>query len=207
MLKDVIIIGAGGHGKVVADIIKLNGDNVVGFLDDKPANLLPHFNVLGKVSDVEKYQDCYVFIAIGNNAIRASIDRQYDLNLYTAIHPSAVVAADTKIADGCVIMANAVLNSGSMLGRCGILNTAATVDHDCNIGAYAHISPGVHVAGTVNVCHGTWLGIGSIISNNVNIKGGNLENNIMVGAGSVVIKDIEKPGTYFGAPAKLIMSK
>ena len=113
-----------------------------------------------------------------------------DLHYYTAIHPSAVIASDATIGAGSVVMANAVVNTGGVIGQHCIVNTGATVDHDCNLDDFVHLSPGVHLSGTVEIGRLSWLGISAAVTNNVNICGG-----CTIGAGAVVIKDIEIAGT------------
>ncbi len=201
-MKKVIIIGAGGHGKVVADIVKLNGDKVYGFLDDKEAEVLPGFTVIGSVNLINTLDNngFYFFVAIGNNKIRQTIMESYPMvEWYTAIHPSAVIADYTEIGTGTAVMANAVVNSGSKIGRGVIINTAATVDHDNIIRDFVHISPGAHLAGTVRIGERCWIGIGANVINNISII-----NNCTVGAGSVVTKNITEQGTYVGVPARKI---
>ena len=96
-------------------------------------------------------------------------------------------------------MANAVINASVKIGRSCIINTASSIDHDCIIDDFVHVSPGVHVAGTVTIGKGTWLGIGSTVINNLEICA-----NCIIGAGSTVIKDIKEEGTYVGSPAERI---
>lgn len=204
MNKRVIIIGAGGNAKVIADIVRLNNDQIIGYLDDDAAKRATDQIILGKVCDVEKYiASNYLFIvSIGNNQIRKVIMEKYahliECRWYSAIHPAAVIAQNVIIGDGSAVMANAVINSGSHIGQGVIINTAATVDHDCIIEDYVHVSPGAHIAGTVTIGSGTWLCIGALISNNIKIC-----ENCIIGAGAVVINDIHISGTYIGIPAKL----
>ena len=188
--KKVIIIGASGHGKVVADIIRANGDEVIGFLDDDRNK-----SVLGTVEAYGSYSEAEFVIGIGNTEIRQSISR-LPLNWYTAIHPSAVISPGIEIGEGTVIMANAVVNADAYIGKHCIINTGAIVEHDNKIFDYAHISVGAKLGGTVNIGQGTWIGIGAVVSNNLNICSG-----CIVGAGAVVIKDISEKGTYVGIPA------
>ncbi len=199
-MKKVIIIGAGGHGKVVADIVNLSGDEVVGFLDDKRQCELPEFNIIGTATDIG-VRDCWYFVAVGNCIVREKL-MQHDVQWYTAIHPTSVIAEGVKIGHGSCIMANAVINSGSKLGRGVIINTAATVDHDCVISDFVHIAPGVHISGTVTVGKNCWVGVGSTISNNVSIC-----SDCTIGAGTVVIKSIDEAGTYVGVPSKRIRER
>ena len=207
MSKDVIIIGAGGHAKVIADIIYKSGDNLIGFLDDnldnKGKEIYLGKKVLGTTKDIENYNKNYFIIGIGNNSIRKKINNENNLKLYTAIHPSAIIAEDVKIGIGSVIMAGVVINPGTVIGKNCIINTCSSLDHDNLLEDYVHISPGAHLAGTVSVKEGTWICTGATIINNITIA----QNNI-IGAGSVVIKDInEENGTYVGVPVKMLINK
>ena len=201
MNQSVVIIGASGHGKVVADIVIENGDQVVGFLDDNPN--LPEkfigFPVLGAIDEYKKYSNAKFIVAIGNAAIREKIaDKLENVTWYTAIHPAAVVSKlDTVIEEGTVIMANAVVNPGARIGRHCIINTGAIVEHDNRLGDYVHVSVGAKLAGTVSVGKSTWIGIGASVSNNLDICA-----DCMIGAGAVVVKDIKEAGTYVGVPAR-----
>lgn len=194
-MKKVVIIGAGGHGKVAADIVRLSGDEVVGFLDDDPPKKLTGSNVIGNTNDIGKQSDCMYFAAIGNAEIRKKI-MQNNVLWYTAIHPTAVISDNVKIGEGSLLAANSVVNTGSKIGRGCIVNTAATVDHDCVLEDFVHISPGVHLSGSVRVGIGTWIGVGACVVNNIEICGG-----CVIGAGAVVVDSIDKAGTYIGVPA------
>lgn len=199
--KKVVVIGASGHGRVIADIIECKGDEVLGFLDDRSAEAFPDVKVLGKVSDAAKfYLDAEFVIGIGSNDIRQRIVKELkSIKYYTAIHPTAVVAKDVVIEEGTVVMANAVINTGSRIGHHSIINTAATVDHDNIIGNFVHISPGAHTAGGVSLADGVWLGVGAVVTNNKSIGA-----NTVVGAGAVVVQDIPDECTVVGCPAKPI---
>ena len=155
MSEKVIVIGASGHGKVVADIVRRSGDTLLGFLDDNKTlpSEIADIPVLGKVADYIKYPDVSFMVGIGNSAIREKIVRQLDnVRWYTAIHPSAVISAlETQIGVGSVIMANAVINPSAHVGEHSIVNTAAVVEHDNHIGSFAHISVGARLGGTVSV--------------------------------------------------------
>lgn len=200
-MKHVVIIGASGHGKVIANIIQLSGDQVVGFLDDDYKKTEVYgLPILGEIKKAEKFQKYEFIIAIGNNYIRKKIAEHYSyLKYYTAIHPSAIIDKSTIIKKGSVIMASAVINAESKIGRHCIINTASIIEHDNIIGDYVHISPNATLSGTVSVGKCSHIGAGATVINNVNIV-----DNVIVGAGSVVIKDLKDSGTYVGAPAKLI---
>lgn len=203
-MKDrLIIIGASGHGKVVADIaVKVNKWERIAFLDDDESiNGTMNFEVIGKTDDAFKYaESADFFIAIGSNAVRERIQNkliEQGLNVVSLVHPSAVIGTDIEIGMGTVVMAGVVINSASRVGKGCIINTSSSIDHDNVIEDYVHISPGVNLAGTVKVGKGSWLGIGSVVSNNVNIY-----SSCKIGAGSVVVKDITEPGTYVGVPVR-----
>ncbi|MFQ7156078.1 MAG: acetyltransferase [Merdimonas faecis] len=201
MAKKVVIIGASGHGKVVADIVIQSGDQVVGFLDDNP-NLgkdFIGFPVLGKIDQFHNYEEYWFVVAIGNALIREKIVTQlYGIRWYTAIHPAATVSdIGVFIGEGTVIMANAVINAGSFIGKHCIINTGAVVEHDNRIEDFVHVSVGVKLAGTVHIGKRTWIGIGASVSNNLSIC-----FDCMIGAGAVIVNNIEEPGTYVGVPAK-----
>lgn len=200
MNKQVVIIGASGHGKVVADIVRLSGDTVVGFLDDDPG--LPPavcgIPCLGAVSRYRDFPGAEFIIAIGNAAIRQKIAGELEnVTWYTAIHPSAVISAlDASIGEGTVIAANAVVNPGATVGAHCIVNTGAIVEHDNVLGDFVHVSVGAKLGGTVRVGARTWIGIGATVKNNLSVCG-----DCMIGAGAVVVKNIDAPGTYTGVPA------
>lgn len=197
-MRKLAIIGASGHGKVVADIARKNGYSEIVFLDDDESiHECGGYSVIGKSSEAGTI-DAGVIVGIGNAGDRKQIQESIpDEKLVTLIHPDAVIAEDVAIGEGTVVMAGAVINPGARIGKGCIINTCSSVDHDCVVGDYVHISVGAHVAGTVNIGSHTWIGAGVTVINNVNISGG-----CMIGAGAVVIRDICESGTYAGAPAK-----
>lgn len=196
----LIIIGASGQGKVVADIAKLNGYTDIVFLDDNESiKKCCEYPVIGKSNEAP---DGHIFVAIGNAEIRKQLMIQYeDRQQPVLIHPKAVIAEGVNIGDGSVVMAGAVINSGASVGRGCIINTSSSVDHDCILGDYVHVAVGSHLCGSVMIGNGTWIGAGSTISNNVSICDG-----CIIGAGAVVIKNIKEVGIYIGVPA-YIMNK
>ena len=205
MKNKQIIIGASGHGKVVADIaIKMNKWQSIAFLDDDESiKTSMGLEVIGKTADAFIYKnEADFFVAIGSNTTREKIQEkliEQGLNVASLIHPSAVIGTDVEIGIGVAVMAGVVINSSTRIGKGCIINTSASLDHDNVIEDYVHISPGVRTAGTVSISKGTWLGIGSVVSNNVNICSG-----CKVGAGAVVVKDIAEPGTYVGVPVRRV---
>lgn len=203
MSKSVVIIGASGHGKVIADIIVNSDDKVLGFLDDADdvqGKKIIGFPVLGKIADYDNYRDCEFVIAIGNPYIREKISNELPVKWYTAIHPTAVISSlDVEIGEGTVIMANAVVNPSARIGKHCIINTGAIVEHDNILEDYVHLSPNVTLAGIVKVGKSTHIGAGSCTKQVLNIA-----SDCIIGAGSVIVKDITESGTYVGVPARKI---
>ena len=196
VLKKLIIIGASGHGKVIADIAVKNGYEDIVFLDDNEGvKECAGFPVIGKTSEAKGMEGDKI-VAIGHAKTRERIQEELS-GVITLIHPDAVISRRVEIGEGTVVMAGAVINTDAVIGKSCIINTGASVDHDCVLGEYVHVSVGSHLSGTVSVGKGTWIGAGATVSNNVNICG-----DCMIGAGTVVIKDIDKPGTYVGVPAR-----
>ena len=202
-MNSLHIIGAGGHGKVVADIALTRGySDIVFFADGNTEKECMGFPIVNGTEKVYDYPDTDIIVAIGNAKVR----KQFLDNLITQkrhiptlIHPTAIIAPKTEIGKGSVIMAGAVINPHTTIGVGCIINTGASVDHDNTIGNYVHISVGTHLAGTVSVGDATWIGIGAIISNNISIC-----ENCTIGAGCVVVKDLDVSGVYVGVPAKLL---
>lgn len=201
MNKEIIIIGAGGHGKVIADIAEKNGYTYIAFLDDRTSEqLCGSYPIIGVSGDFTKHCEKDFFVAIGNAQVRRRIQEQLEasgIKIATLIHPAATVASDVVLDSGTAVMAGAVINPGAKTGKGCIINTCSSVDHDCVLGDYVHVSVGAHVAGTVAIGDGTWIGAGATVSNNVNITG-----DCMIGAGAVVVHDITEAGTYIGVPAR-----
>jgi sugar O-acyltransferase (sialic acid O-acetyltransferase NeuD family) len=205
MKNKLLIIGASGHGKVVADIaLKMDKWQNISFLDDdKSIKLSMGLEVIGTLGDVFTHLDEYeIFVGIGHNTTRQRIHETLETvgaSIPVLIHPDAVLGSEVDIGIGTAVMAGAIINCCTKIGKSCIINTGSTTDHDNFIEDYVHISPGVHLAGTVRVGQLSWLGIGSVISNNVNITSG-----CQIGAGSVVIKDITEPGVYVGVPVRRV---
>lgn len=192
------IIGASGHGKVAADIAKLCGYDELEFLDDDPSiRALGDILVTGTSSDADRKENA-LFVAVGNSAVRKRLMEACKGKIFlTLVHPNAVIAENSRIGEGSVVMAGAVINPCTVIGKGVIINTCSSVDHDCKIHDYVHVAVGAHVCGNVEIGKGTWIGAGSTIINNVKICDG-----CMIGAGAVVIKDIDEPGLYLGVPAR-----
>lgn len=204
MNKKIVIIGASGHGKVVANIAKLNGYEHIVFLDDD-VNIKScgSYKIVGNSEKINSLieEGFEFFVGIGDNKIREKIYLELVNKraiIPSLIHPDAIIDESVQIEQGTVIMANVVINADSVIKEGCILNTAATIDHDCVINGFVHISPGVHLAGAVEIGKKTWIGIGAHIINNLTIC-----SECLIGAGSTVIENIKNKGIYIGNPAKL----
>lgn len=208
--KRLLIIGAGGHGRVVADCAEaLNQYEDIAFLDDCYDENAPetqhssHWSILGKVDVWPAYiVNTDFIVAFGRNDLRLRITNQLKSgggNIVSLIHPSAIISPYASIGEGTVVFAGAVINVDTVIGDACIVNTSASIDHDCIINDGVHISPNVSLAGGVNVGELSWLGIGSTVIQYLDIVA-----NSQVGAGGVVIKSISQPGLYVGNPTRKI---
>ena len=173
---------------------------MVGFLDYNPKVDISFcgFPVLGSKDEWIKVQDKYFIISVGNPSNREKLSLKIQGRYHTAFHPLVQISLlDVRIEEGTTIMANAVINSGTYIGRHCIINSASVVEHDNYISDFVHISVGAKVAGTVDIGARTWVGIGACINNNLSIC-----SDCMIGAGAVVVKSIEQSGIYVGVPAR-----
>lgn len=197
MKQRLIIIGASGHGRVVADIAVLNGYTDIVFLDDEKIGTWAGYSIVGKSFDAPEGD---LFVAIGNTPTRKRFVEYYrDRSMPVLIHPNATVAKDVEIGAGTVVIAGAVINCGAKIGAGCIINTCSSVDHDCVISDYVHVAVGAHLCGTVNVGQKTLIGAGATVINNINIGEG-----CLIGAGAVVVKGIPAKCMAVGCPAKVI---
>lgn len=201
-MKKLVIIGAGGHGKVVCDCALNVGYTDIEFLDDnRVVSRVLGFPVAGSVNDAYSYDrdNTEFFVAIGNNRVRIDlINKLMDKGcmIATLIHPKTVISAFAKVGVGTLVMPGAVINAQAQIGVGAIVNTGVCIDHDCVIGDGVHISPGAILSGTVKVGAGTWICSGAVISNNINIGSGS-----QVAAGAVVVNNVEDFVLVAGVPA------
>lgn len=201
--KKLIILGASGHGKVVAEIAqKMAIWEKIGFIDDDTSlNDWLTFNFYGDTDCRHLYKEnSDFFIGIGNNLIREALQNQFEkegFSIATLVHPDSIVGLDVTIGKGSVIMAGAIINASTRIGNGCIINTGSTVDHDCCIDDFCHISPGANIAGNVRIGQRTWLGVGSAVINNITVYG-----DCIIGAGGAVVNNLQKPGTYVGVPVR-----
>ncbi len=189
-MSKLIIIGAGGHGQVIADAT----DMPFVFLDDNKSSE----NIVGAFCDIASTQEKSdtIIVAIGDNTARMKMLNGLT-NVATVVHPTAVVSKLASVGAGTVIFSNAVINTGASVGCGCIVNTSATIDHDCILEDGVHLSPGVHLGGNVNIGTMSWVGIGASVKHGITIG-----KNVIVGAGAVVVHDISDGKTVVGVPAK-----
>ena len=201
MKRRLMLIGASGHGRVIADIARCSGYDEIAFLDDNTAiRVCGNYPVLGDSREIDSFADWEFLVSIGNGQVRKNIQERLEEKGYsiaTLIHPESVIGEDVAIGRGAVVMAGSVINPGAEIGRGAIINTCSSVDHDCKIGDFSHVSVGAHLAGTVTLGDGVWVGAGAVVSNNMDIAAWT-----MIGAGAVVVKNITESGTYVGVPAR-----
>lgn len=208
MRRRLLVLGASGHGKVVADCARAAGGWVeIVFFDGRFPELATcqSWQVAGGNEDffAAAAAGDPAFVAIGNADARLSwIDRLTlaGAHLATIVHPSAVVSPEAKIGHGSVIAPGAIVNIAVEAGAGVIVNTGASVDHDCRLGDGVHVCPGGRLAGDVTVGRASWIGIGAVVRQGIRIGAG-----VTVGAGAAVVSDIEDGATVAGVPARVLM--
>jgi len=203
--KQILIFGAGGHGKVVLDILLEAKQDVLGFLDDdskKTGTKINGVPILGDWSYATRHKSAGLVVGIGNNEVRKKIhDRAVKdgVEIVNAIHPKAVISRSAKIGNGVVIMAGAVINPSVIIEDGVVVNTGASVDHDCHLKKFCHIWPGAHLAGTVSVGELSYVGTGAAVIQNITIG-----ERALIGAGAVVIADVPANVTVVGVPTRIV---
>jgi sugar O-acyltransferase (sialic acid O-acetyltransferase NeuD family) len=201
-MKDLYVIGGGGHAKVIIGMCQALGRPVEAVLDDDSAKWgtsLLGVPVRGPVASMPAGA-CAV-IAIGDNDRRRRLSGAA-VEYATVVHPRAFVDPSASLGAGVVVFAGAIIQPDARVGAHSIINTAATVDHDCEIGPFVHVAPGVHLAGNVRVDEGAFLGIGSVVT-----PGRRIGAWSVVGAGGVVVKDIPERAIAMGVPARVIRER
>jgi sugar O-acyltransferase (sialic acid O-acetyltransferase NeuD family) len=209
-MSEILIIGAGDHAKVVAEILSSSGKEIHGFIDilDKKENVgkkILGYPVVDTLSEIYKYSNKACIIAYGDVVKRKEIFSfisGLEFDLVNAIHPSAVISKTLQMGKGNSISAGVVVTVDVEIGDCNIINTGATIDHDVKLGSFININPGVHIAGRVRIGDLSVIGIGASIKDEVSIG-----KRVTVGAGAVVINDLPDNCVAVGVPAKIIKFK
>ena len=205
-MNRLAILGASGHGKVVADTAILAGWGAVEFYDDRWPELtaLGPWPVVGDttalITAANRIEGAVV--AIGANTVRLAKQEALvaaGIRIMTITHPAATVSPHASIGAGSVLFAGAVVNAFATVGEAGIINTGATVDHDCALSEGVHLSPGAHLGGTVRIGRASWIGIGASVRQGIAVGAG-----VTVGAGAAVVDDIDDNLTVVGVPARPI---
>lgn len=205
-MKKLVIIGSGGHAKVVIDIIRENGDyQIEGCVSKDRIESFQGVPILGTDKCLAELINDGIknaFIAIGDNRKRLEISkkiRAIGFSLINVISKKAIVSKSVRFGSGIIVHLGAVVNVGTIIEDLAIINTSASIGHDCSIGKASHIAPGTRVTGNVKIGNGALLGVGTVVIPNIKIG-----NWTVIGAGSVVIKDIPSFSVAVGNPAKVI---
>ena len=204
-MSKLLIVGAGGHGKVMAEVAEASGNwQSIAFLDDRHAELngTLRWPVMDGVRHANRFVSDYAYAAVGIGNSKMRLDWILMLASHgfwtpTLVHPTAWVSPSATLGDGCVVMANATVQADVRIGQGCIINTGASVDHDCRLGEGVHVCPGASLGGDVCIGNGSWLGIGSSV-----IHGIHIGERVTVGAGAAVISDVSDDLTVVGVPAR-----
>ena len=197
MNKRLAIIGAGGHGKVVGEIALLNQYETINFFDDRVNDIKVFpFTIIDTLDYLKEHQKDYddFFVAIGDNQIRSDkiiLLKKHKMNIVSLVHPKSTISKFSSLGIGTCVMANAVVNPGALINEGVIVNTSSSVDHDCTIEDFAHISPNCSLSGGVKIGKFTHLGTGTSVHPGINIG-----DNVKTGRGSRIFKDILSDTTF-----------
>jgi sugar O-acyltransferase (sialic acid O-acetyltransferase NeuD family) len=203
-IMNIVLYGAGGHGKTVLAVIKKTGDyRVLGLIDDHRQGHVLGVPILGPKAVLPALKNIEgALVTIGHNLVRAEIAAALtalDIGLVTVIDRQAMIAEDVVIGAGTVVMPGAIINPGTRIGRNVIINSGSIIEHDCLIEDHVHIAPGARLAGGVTVRTLAQVGIGATVIENISIGAGSV-----VGAGAVVVDPIKDHALAVGVPAKII---
>jgi len=204
-MKQITLIGAGGHGRVAADTAFEVGYENIEFLDKNwPATKISGVWPIIGAPDAARFAElnarsANVFISVGDNLVRKQFfDKLAGAVKPCLVHPSSVVSSHAMVNEGTLIVAGANINAFAAIGRGVILNTSCTIAHDCVIGDFVHVSPGANIAGNVTVGARSWVGIGAAIKEGVVIG-----SDVIIAAGAAVIDDVADGSKVMGVPARV----
>ena len=199
-MTKLAIYGLGGHGRMVEDVASFSGWTEIDFYDDFSKSRKNNGSFKDMIKQFDKYEG--VFVALGNNddrKERLEVLRKVKAPITSLVHPKSILSPSCKIGEGSVVAAGAIVNANAVIGHGVILNTGSLVEHDCFINNYVHIAPRATLLGTVTVGNLSMIGSSSVVRENINI-----DSEVIVGAGSVVIRDIEARKKVVGNPAREI---
>ncbi len=211
-MKDVIIVGAGGHGRGVLEILRareaIGGTDVRGFLDDSPERAgseVAGVPVLGTIEQAGEWTDCHFIIGVGDPEPRRRIAERlasHSVEYATAVHPKAVLYSDVEVGPGSVIAAGVVIAASTRLGAHTLVNLGATVGHDNQLAGFATVGPGANLGGFVRMEEASFIGLGGVV-----VPGKTLGAESKLGPGSVLLEDLDAGATAFGVPARVVDRK
>lgn len=210
MTTPVLVLGAGGHAKVLVEALLAGAAVVAGIVDADPklnGMQLLGVPVLGGDELIETFPPSEILLVNGIGSVGLPVRRRELFELFknrgyrfaTVVHPSAIIASDVELEEGAQIMAGAVIQPGSRIGSNAVINTRVSVDHDCSIGAHTHIAPGVTLSGAVTVGASSHVGTGATV-----IQGVTIGSHSVIGAGTLVLKDVPSSVTVVGVPARVV---
>ncbi len=208
MIRPAIVIGAGGHAKVVIDTLLASSAEIIGATDSNPEKIdtrILGVPVIGTDEVILRYKPEQIYLvngmgSVGLPTIRTGIFNYFKnlgYSFITVMHPSAVVASEVILAEGAQIMAGAIIQPGCHIGLNSIINTGTSVDHDCFIGSHVHLAPRATLSGSVQIGDGVHIGTGAVL-----IQGVEIGKNSVVGAGAVVVKNVPENTKVIGVPAR-----
>ena len=208
--KPILILGAGGHAKVLIDALQQSGNTILGMTDPNAleGQNLMGMPILGDDNRILEYSPSNILLVNTLGSVRDTQARRKLFDLWKAkgysfaqvIHPKAILAPDVLLAEGVQVLAGAIINTGTTVGQNTIINTGSIIEHDCVIGAHVHIAPGSRVAGQVHICDQTHVGIGSTIIQNLTVG-----EYCLIAAGAVVVTSCKAGAIMMGVPARQVV--
>lgn len=198
---NLVVIGAGGHAKVVVDTARMAGWQVLGVSDDRPSAILFDLPYLGSPNNLAMPEDYQAIIAIGSNLVRQRMAHELSRRITwaTIVHPKAVVSGFAVLQPGTVVLAGAVIQAAAKIGQHVIINTSASIDHDCQIADFCHIAPNAVLTGGVVLETGVLIGAGSVVTPMSKIGEWTI-----LGAGGAAVRNLDSHGVFMGVPARRV---